>query len=258
MATPDLKVYMREHSQIIRKKSHHKKVDYYIDEDPEVETPPGLGRLVLCILCRNKQRLLQQAWNILSKKTGVIHDYSFDLRRILSRPLPNDEPRTEFEIEVLWKWMVQNASSDPTGVASMLSHCRTKQAVIDTLQNCRLERYGPGDMILYQNSAPRPEDGVFTIFSGECEVLSLPTSSMQLLRMQEAVAARKWDAANGCLRGAQVLGTLHVNAGFGELATLVITIDSSHHLRRIKNIIYYICMLYYSLTPSAHRRSVPQ
>ena len=65
-----------------------------LEESPVVDSFTGLGRAVLVIFCRNKQRLLMQAWqkwqDVVAwedvEKTGQpIHDYEYDLRCILSR-----------------------------------------------------------------------------------------------------------------------------------------------------------------------------
>ena len=67
-----------------------------LEESPVVDSFTGLGRAVLLIFCRNKQRLLMQAWQKWQDvvawedvdKTGrPIHDYSYDLRCILSRTI---------------------------------------------------------------------------------------------------------------------------------------------------------------------------
>ena len=67
-----------------------------LEESPVVTSFSSLGRAVLLIFCRNKQRLLMQAWekwqNVVAwrdaNKSGrPIHDYSYDLRCILSRAI---------------------------------------------------------------------------------------------------------------------------------------------------------------------------
>ena len=51
-----------------------------------------------------KNRLMQQAWDSWTERTNVKHSYNHDLRVILSRSIPDDQPRSEFEIEVMYKW----------------------------------------------------------------------------------------------------------------------------------------------------------
>lgn len=211
---------MREHSNIIRRSTDD--VITIINEDPILESD-DLFRYILVMVCRNKQRLLQQAWNKLVKVTGVKHDYTYDVRKILSRIIPADELRTEFEIEVIWKWASQNAHADPTGIANALTHSRRKTVAVAAMQHCRLEKFVPGDAILFQNNLPRMEDGHFTVFFGECEVLSFPPNSVQILRLQEFVSNKRWDEANRFLANAQTLGVLRAPSGFGELSTLTNT-----------------------------------
>lgn len=53
-----------------------------------------------------RNRLLQQAWNLWTERTKVKHSYNHDIRVILSRKLPDDQQRSEFEIEVIFKWLL--------------------------------------------------------------------------------------------------------------------------------------------------------
>lgn len=216
------KLYMREHSNLIRKKSAIKGHESSVEEDPVVEIT-GLAKTIMTILCRNKQRIKQQAWHRWIKNANVKHDYTKDLRLILSREIPPDEFRTELEIEVLWKWAHQNAEIDPTGIANALSRCKKKTVIVSVLQQCRLERIFVGDPIICQGSMPRMEDGHFTIISGELEVLQYPDNSMQILKLNELLHSKNWDGVHQILRQAQSLGKLGFPAGFGEIATLTNT-----------------------------------
>ena len=85
--------YVRKHSTNLRFWTDIEN-PYGLEESPVVDSFSGLGRAVLLIFCRNKQRLLMQAWQKWQDvvawegvdKTGrPIHDYSYDLRCILSR-----------------------------------------------------------------------------------------------------------------------------------------------------------------------------
>lgn len=56
--------------------------------------------------------------HIWCKKTDVIHKYSDDIRVILSRKIPDDQQRSELEIEVLYKWILEVHDHDPTGIGN--------------------------------------------------------------------------------------------------------------------------------------------
>jgi hypothetical protein len=219
------KIYLREHSTLFRKRSQpNKEGEYSLLEDPIVEIA-GLARIIVTILCRNKQRLLQQAWSKWVKNVNppVVHDYTSDLKTILMRQLANDEMRSELEIEVLYKWAMQHADKDPTGVASILCFCKRKNVVVRALQLCRLERFHPGDGVIFQGQFPRPEDGHFTVISGRFEALQFPDNSIRILNVHEAVKTRSWMKVNTILKEALVLSEIMYPSGFGELATLTNT-----------------------------------
>lgn len=198
--------YMRELGFTIRKRDHvynHKDEEMnFIAEDPdctdEIFEFPSADLIV--VLCRNKQRILKRSWGKWVKATNVYHDYTADVFTILSRHIPPDEKRSELEIEVLWNWVLSKLREDDggcsTGIHHILHGCKKKTAVITALQSCRLERFKPGDGILFQGSMPRQEDGHFTILEGECEVLQFPEESMQLMQLKEMVLKKKWDKIN--------------------------------------------------------------
>lgn len=74
---------------------------------------------LLTLFLRNKARILQQAWKKWTSET-VSHNYTSDLKIILSKQLDSDELRTELEIEVLYKWVIQNCDKDFTNIAHLL------------------------------------------------------------------------------------------------------------------------------------------
>mmetsp|Transcript_28964 Transcript_28964/g.39787 ORF Transcript_28964/g.39787 Transcript_28964/m.39787 type:complete len:117 (-) Transcript_28964:121-471(-) len=107
--------YMRQHSNFARKWTKESlNARMYMQEDPIYEFPSEEKKIMCVVLCRIKQRLLQQAWDIWCVKTDVSHRYSNDIRVILSRKLPEDQQRSELEIEVLYKWILKVHDQDPT------------------------------------------------------------------------------------------------------------------------------------------------
>ena len=210
--------YMRQHSNEIRVWTYGAES---VQEDPISVKLTGLGRIIIVIVCRNKQRLLQSAWNRWCQNTCLnsLHDYSYDVREVLLRPTSEDELRSEFEIEVLFKWVVMNAKKDPTGLANILACCKKKSAVINALQDVRLERFHRGEGVLFQGNLPRIEDGHFTVLTGACEVVQIP-QARKLLNFQYLVKNHKWDDVKAILADGNVLATLKAPSGFGELATL--------------------------------------
>lgn len=211
--------YMREHSNIVRKYSAHR--DSMAD-DPPAKISSDIRQAVLVIMCRKKQRLLQQALEQWTRATNVVHDYTIDLRIILARQRNVTESLDELEIEVLYKWMIQNYASDPTGIANLLKSCRKKEAVVQALQDLRLEQFAPGDGILFQNTFPRAEDGLFTVLSGECDVLQFAEGSLSLIEMGRAVKEKNWEGASTMLNDARLINTMRAPTGFGELASLAL------------------------------------
>ena len=209
---------MREHSNVIRKFQSLKMLDK-MEENP-VFNIDGTNRLIIVTICRIRQRILTQAWRILTQNTRVKHDYELDARVILSRKLPEDELRTELEIEILFKWIYNTKDIDPTGIANTIYLCKKRSAVYNALQQMRLEFYEPGDTVLFQGDIPRPEDGHFTIFNGVCEVLQFPDESMPLMKLLYLAKKRKWDDAKKLLKQALVLARITKSSGFGELSTL--------------------------------------
>ena len=179
-----------------------------------------ISRIMIVAICRIKQRLLKQAWQHWIERTGVFHDYTKDLRTILYRQVPNSELRTELEIEVLYKWVMQVKDIDPTGIASTIYECKKKSAIYAALQQLRLEFYAPGEAILYQGDAPRVEDGHFTVIRGSCEVLQFTGDSVRLTKLLHYAKKKNWDEAKKLLDTAQVVAHIPELSGFGELSTL--------------------------------------
>ena len=86
--TVSKKLYIREHSTNIRRwipKSYNTP-KFYV-EDPIVPLEPSLARSIVIMICRNKQRTLQQAWNYWTRNANIVHDYTSDVREILMLPL---------------------------------------------------------------------------------------------------------------------------------------------------------------------------
>jgi hypothetical protein len=75
---------------------------------------------MIVLTCRARQRKLQTAWTRWAQRTGVFHDYLRDVTCILSRRIPATEQRSELEIEVFFKWVLQDHALDPTGIAYTL------------------------------------------------------------------------------------------------------------------------------------------
>jgi CRP-like cAMP-binding protein len=209
---------MRQHSVQIRclkANSHETMV-----EDSIANITDKVAKSVLVVTCRNKQRLLQQAWGIWTRNTNVIHDYVVDLLTIMSRILRDDEYRTELEIEVVCKWVLQNQAIDPTGLAYSLHRCSSRVAVINAIQSARLERYDPGAAVLIQNEMPKPEDGHFTIITGSCEIIAFKSDSGHLLDIHTARKNKQYDIVESLLEQGKVLNKLVYPSGFGELSAL--------------------------------------
>ncbi len=211
------KLYVRQFSNVIRKWSSSSGLS--MQENPIV-TLIGPNRTIVLTICRIRQRILSHAWQIWIERTGVKHDYEADVRMILSRKIPEDDFRTELEIEVLYKWIVQVKDIDPTGIASTIFQCKRKAVIYEALQQIRLEFYAPGETVLIQGDIPRPEDGHFTIFKGECEVVQFPEESVPLLKLLYLAKKKRWDEAKKLLRAAQIVAKIPHLSGFGELSTL--------------------------------------
>jgi CRP-like cAMP-binding protein len=218
METLTKRLYMREHSNVVRKFQTLKNLDK-MEENP-IFNIEGTNRLIIVTICRIRQRMLSVAWKKLVGKTGVSHNYELDARIILSRKLPDEELRTEIEIEVLYKWIQQTKDNDPTGIANTIFLCKRRSAIYNALQQLRLEFFDPGETVLFQGDIPRPEDGHFTIFSGACEVLQFPEESMLLMKLLYLAKRKKWDESKKLLNEALVLAKITKGSGFGELSTL--------------------------------------
>lgn len=210
--------YMREHSNIIRLM----RPDSYflIDEDMPSLLHEGAARAVLVVACRNRQRLIQLAWTRWTNATNIIHDYKSDTIMILSKVLRSDEYRSELEIEVMFKWVLQTYSGDPTGIAYSLKLCSNKTAVVNALQSARLERYDAKCAILIQNEMPLHDDGHFTIMSGSCDIVHFKPDSGHLFNIHLARKAKNFEFVNNLLVNGSILNTLSYPSGFGELSAL--------------------------------------
>lgn len=218
------KLYMRELSNEIHKWSPQTMTGVlFVAEDPVISINAGLAKQIIILLCRNKQRILKQAWQYWTKNANVIHDYSLDVRMILSRAISPYAKRTELEIEVLYKWCQQKAPLDSTSICHAVVTCKKKDAIICVLQYMRIEFYKQKDTLLYQSARPRPEDGQFTILSGEVDVVQLQEGSVTLLRLQYFYKKKQFNSCKAVLKKAQLLGSLKAPAGFGDLSTLTDT-----------------------------------
>ena len=71
---------------------------------------------------------------------------------ILSHPIPENEMRSEIEVEVMFKWVRQQADSDFTGIAHTIKQCKSRKTIITVLQNARMESFNPGEPILFQGT----------------------------------------------------------------------------------------------------------
>ena len=213
------KLYLREYSNILRKRKNVIGL-HSLKDDEAASLNDGLAKYIIVMICRNKQRLCQQAWNRWTKNTNVIHDYTKDLRSILLRKIPDDKHRSELEIEILCKWANQIGDKDPTGIAYTINNCKSKQAIVNLFQHCRLECYSSNQTILFQGSLPRIEDGHFTIIQGEVEIVCVEDGSVKLLQLQNFAKDQKWEAAKNLLANIKSLATINFPGGFGELATL--------------------------------------
>ena len=145
------------------------------------------------------------------------------MRSILSRQIGQKEYRKEFEIEVMYKWVLQNYNKDHSGIASFIHKCTSRIAVIKAFNEMRLEMVAPGDVIIFQDFYNRPEDGQFTILSGQCEALQLMPCSRGLLQLMECQKKRDFDGCKTQLEQAKRTAVLLPPAGFGEVATLTNT-----------------------------------
>lgn len=219
--TVSKKLYIREHSTNIRRwipKSYNTP-KFYV-EDPIVPLEPSLARSIVIMICRNKQRTLQQAWNYWTRNADIVHDYTSDVREILMRPISEGTLRSELEIEVMYKWIVQNHHKDTTGICHTIKACKKKNVVVSALQHMRLECYQQGDSIIYQGQNPKAEDGQFTILTGECEVVQVQEDSVTLQRLNYCLKKKDWNSCKNILSRANVLAVIKFPAGFGELSTL--------------------------------------
>jgi len=187
-------------------------------EDDIVEDLDDARPLVV-VICRSRQRLLQYAWNKWCRILAAVHDYTYDVRKILSRFLPDNELRTELEVEVIHKWAVQTHVIDPTGISHLLVSCRRKSIIVNTIQSCRLERYQPGETVLCQGDIPRSDDGHFTVLSGECELLQFPNDSRALQKLVSLSKGKDKEGVRNLLTKAKILQRLKPPSGFGELST---------------------------------------
>jgi hypothetical protein len=113
-------LYLRHLSILIRESSlEYQHADDFDMKEDSIVNIRGDMKYMTTILLRNKARLLSQAWLRWTTRTGV-HDYTEDLKVIMSRSLGMDELRMEFELEVMFKWVLQNIDKDPTSIAHLL------------------------------------------------------------------------------------------------------------------------------------------
>lgn len=212
------KLYMRELSNVVRKWSSKSGVDGM--NENTVLPLEGQLRVIVVTICRIRQRILTQAWDTWIKKANIVHDYESDLRQILCRKIPEDELRSELEIEVMYRWVKQAKDVDPTGVANTIFLSKKKAAKYAALQQLRLEFYDPGDTVIFQCDIPRQEDGHFTVLRGECDVLQFPDESVPLMKLQYLAKKKRFDDARRLLSSAQLVARIPKYSGFGELSTL--------------------------------------
>ena len=60
----------------------------------------------------------------------------------------------------MYKWVLQNYDADPSGIASFIHKCNSRTAVVNALDEMRLEVVAPGDVIVFQDTFSRAEDGM--------------------------------------------------------------------------------------------------
>jgi CRP-like cAMP-binding protein len=211
--------YIRCNSTIVRKYNSRRNFN---DDDMPVKLSVPVCGLILKLMCRKKQRLLSQAWNLWTKNCNVFHDYTIDLRIILCKDRGESDQLDEYEVEVIHKWCMQRASLDPTGLAAIILKCRKRTAILQAFQNLRLEQFEPGEVIIFQGTLPKPEDGLFTIISGSCDVVQYPPESLALLNLGVNFRKRDWDACKNTVNDARLINTMRAPSGFGEMASLAL------------------------------------
>ena len=192
-------------------------------EDPIVNVSSSRRPLVV-MMCRNRGRVIRQAWKLWIENAfgsnGSLHDYTYDIRACLSRRILPTIMRSELEIEVIYKWAINNADKDPTGIGHILVASKSRKAIVNTIQHMRLETFDYNETILFQGTLPKPEDGHFTVLSGVVKVVAFPRESMKLLLLQELYKLHSYDDANLLNQSANNIAFLHAPTGFGELSTL--------------------------------------
>ena len=77
-------------------------------------------------------------------------------------------------------------------------------------------------MVLFQNTLPRSEDGLFTILCGTCDVLQFTECSMALLNLGVYFKNRDWESAKEIIDSARLINSMGSPTGFGELASLAL------------------------------------
>ena len=211
------KYYMRRHSLNIRIFSKRKLKSN--EEDKIEDGMPSASRIIVVILCRNRERLLSQVFKRWRENVGVEHDYDEDMRIILLRRIDVHERRSELEIEAMHKWVLQHYAKDSTGLSAMLHACKRKSFVVDALQQCRLEMYQPSETVIIQGDLPRIEDGQFTILSGSCQFVIFDSDAMPLLKLRSLPDKARHDVSRELLQMGRVIDELYSPCGFGELAS---------------------------------------
>ena len=150
----------------------------------------------------------------------IFSDYKKDMMAILSRPLEDDEMRTELEIEVLMKWVVYTYHLDPTGVQHTIYMCSSRKIVVNALQHCRIEQYFHPEYMVLQNQAAGPDEGLYTILNGRVDIIIFSPDSPNLVRLETAKKAKHDEEIFQILKFGTRVAQLNPNSGFGELSAI--------------------------------------
>jgi hypothetical protein len=173
----------------------------------------------MVIICRNRQRLLSQAWERWIVGAEILHDYDSDMKMILGRQIDADEKRSELEIEVMFKWCIQKFRVGTLGLAHLVATSRSKVAVVAALQQCRLEIYAAGETVYLQGDLPRAEDGQFTVLKGVCEFISFDKESLELLELRSLPEGQRQEESRRILKYGRKIDEVRASNGFGELSS---------------------------------------
>ena len=222
------------------------------EEEAVLDLPSGKDRALLIMMCRLKQRKLQEAWNrwwMNGCNDRADHDYTEDVKIVLQRELSTEELRSELEIEVIWKWALRNQSQDPSCITCILKRCSRRKVRVDLMQDMRLELFKAGDVIVSQKSSRRPQDGHFSILEGQCEMFKFEKGSKQLSRLRKAMEAKAWDDASDVFRGMPSVATLLPGSGFGELMSSRCFKEYTVSICAHREIDYYTSLIFVSQQP---------